>query len=153
MEKAAVRNWAGMPRRPKEEAELRMSGMAPGERDGTLKVPFQNIEREAYLVNIRGKGIAARAHKAPMGKVALAHLTGIQSSVNRERLQAHLADPDLIPKGTRGSGHGMPIDLPVVVKYKGAHYLHDGHHRATAAFVRGDDSVIARIVDLDEPGS
>lgn len=146
---SALRSWAGKEKDPNDEARRRVDAMTPGLREGTLRVPFRTVDREAYLSQVRGKGIAARTHKAPAVKVPIAELTGIQRSVNRERIQQHLENPGLIPKGTQGSGHGGLIDLPIVVRKGGVMHVHDGHHRTCVAIARGDDHVTARVIDLD----
>jgi hypothetical protein len=47
---------------------------------------------------------------------------------------------------TNGGMHGK---LPLIVKFKGVSYIEDGHHRLAAAAERGDQTVEARVVDLD----
>lgn len=120
-----------------------------GERAGTLRVPFPDVAHADYLAMVRGRGIARLVDDAPVERVPLASLTAIQRSVNAERLEQHLDDPDLVPAGARKHGSGMLKDAPVVVRLGGKSYLHDGHHRATAALLRGETHVRARVVDLD----
>jgi hypothetical protein len=124
--------------------------LEPGERPGTARVPFPVVDREAYLKAVRGKGIADRVEKAPIKRVPLRSLKAIQKTVNAERLAEHVADPNLIPEDARKHGSGMLTSKPVIVKLAGELHLHDGHHRATAALLRGEDSIKARVVDLDE---
>lgn len=148
MDGTTLKKWAGTAMTD-DAAERRVAMMLPGDAPGTIKVPFPVEDGAAYRTLIRGGGVSQATHKAPLGKLPLKGLTAIQKTVNRERLQAHLRDPNLIPKGTLGSGHGGIIDLPVVVQKSGTYYIHDGHHRATAAFARGDEYLVARLVDLD----
>ena len=148
MDRTTLKQWAGS-ESSSDAAERRIAAMLPGESAGTVKVPFPVMDRKAYLTLVRGAGVSQATHKAPLAKIPLKGLTAIQKTVNRERLQAHLRDPNLIPKGTLGSGHGGLIDLPVVVRKGGESYIHDGHHRATAAFARGDEYIVARLVDLE----
>lgn len=127
----------------------RLRSLLKGERDGTVRHPFRVVDRDDYLAKIRGKGVVSRVDDAPVKSIDLEELTGIQRTVKVERLQQHLDDEDLIPEGKRSEHGSMLIDMPVVVKIGGETYLHDGHHRATAAWVRGERAVGARVVDLD----
>lgn len=127
----------------------RMRSLLKGERDGTVRHPFPVTDRDEYLARIKGKGIVAKVDTAPIKTVALRDLHGIQKTVNVERLAQHLEDENLVPEGKRSANAGMLIDLPVVVKMGGELFLHDGHHRATAAWVKGERAIGARVVDLD----
>lgn len=139
--------------RPAERHANRVASLPDGERVGTAKHPFPVADREVYLAQTRGKGIAELSHKAPVGRVRLDALQGIQRTINRERLVMHLNDPRLVPTGARAaSGSGMASDLPVVVKLNGKHYVHDGHHRLAAAHLRGESNARVRLIDLDEGG-
>lgn len=51
-------------------------------------------------------------------------------------------------RGVPANG-GMHGKLPLIVKFKGVSYIEDGHHRLAAAAERGDQTVEARVVDLD----
>lgn len=129
------------------DVEARKAQLMPGQRDGTVRVPFATMPHDEYKAAIKGKGIPARAAEAPIQIVSLSALTGIQRTVNTERLG------DYVSGAAKSEGRavhtGMPKDLPVVVKLGGKMYIHDGHHRATAALLKGADSIRARVVDLD----
>jgi hypothetical protein len=133
-----------------DPARARMTVMAPGESEGTLAVPFPTTTREAYLGQVRGAGIFKRAEQAPLVRVPLSSLMGIQRSVNVERLAKYVDDPTAVKPGTRGAHHGGLVDVPVVVRKGGKLYIHDGHHRLSAARVRGEKDARVRLVDLDE---
>lgn len=134
---------------PSDRAGVRARTLENGAHEGTAKHPFPVADREQYLQMVRPTGIAALSHKATIGRIRLDGIKGIQGSVNRERLNQHLANPNLIPEGTRAPGHGMLIDLPVIVKLGNEYYVHDGHHRLTAAHLRGEQDARVRLVDLD----
>ena len=138
---------------PKDMVYSRAGTLEDGAHEGTAKHPFPVTDRQAYLDAVRGKGIAALTHKAPVGTVRLDKLNGIQQTINRERLGQHLANPRLIGDGTRAPGHGGLIDLPVVVRLGGKLIIHDGHHRLSAAQLRGDQTARCRFIDLDEDDS
>lgn len=143
-----LRTWAGAKgaSSPGDSA----SRLRPGDKPGTLRHPFRVIDRQEYLGQIRGAGVFRRAETAPVEDVPLAGLHSPQRTVNAQRLDEHLANPGLIPEGTRGAGHGGLTDLPTVVRVGGKMIVHDGNHRASSAFLRGQKSIKARVVDLDE---
>lgn len=133
-------------------AAVRMAAMTPGTVQGTMQVPFPTVGRETYLSKIKGAGIFKRAEDAPVERVPLKELNGIQQTVNSERLAGYVENPK-VKAGTRAPGHGGLIDKPVVVRVGGKLYIHDGHHRAAAAKIRGDIDISSRVVDLDaDPG-
>lgn len=138
--------WAASSFAPAEE---RARTLPPGEVEGTARHPFQPSDRAEYIAMIQGAGIASRSHSAPIALVNLSDLVGIQSSVNRERLGMHIADPNLYAPGARASGHGALIDRPLVVKVGGRFWIHDGHHRLTAMHLRGQATAKVRLIDLD----
>lgn len=132
-----------------DDPTKKIGSLLPGEVEGTSRHPFPVVDRAEYLAMIQGFGsIAARTHGAPIALIDISDLTAIQSTVNRERLVAHLQDPRM-NDGKRASGHGGLIDRPVVVKVGGRFFVHDGTHRTLAAHLRGQTSIKARLVDLD----
>lgn len=141
--------WARENESREKRQGWRLRSLLQGERDGTVRHPFRIADRDEYLGRVKGKGLIKRVDEAPVETVDLEELNGIQRSVNSERLAQHLENESLIPEGQRSAHAGMLIDLPVVVKVGGQKYLHDGHHRATAAWVRGERAIGARFVDLD----
>jgi ParB-like chromosome segregation protein Spo0J len=60
--------------------------------------------------------------------------------------------PDSIPPGMQDPKHGGVVDTPIVIHQDGKNYLHDGHHRVTAARLMGDKDIQARYVDFDQKG-
>jgi len=126
--------------------------LSPGDKPGIVRHPFKLADRNEYLRQIRGSGIFKRAEEAAIQDVKLSELYGLQRHVNAERLQAHYDNPGLIPMGTRAPGHGGLVDVPTIVRVGGRLFAHDGHHRATAAHLRGQPSIRARVVDLDAAG-
>lgn len=142
-------DWAHASETAEKRASWRLKSLLKGERDGTVRHPFPVTNREDYIAQIKGRGIPKRVDEAPIKSVPLSELHGIQKTVNVERLSQHLEDENLVPEGQRSPHAGMLVDLPVVVKLGGKDYLHDGHHRATAAWVRGERAIGARVVDLD----
>lgn len=143
-----LKTWAGQ--MSKDPVAAKMKALVPGTSEGTAKVPFPIVGRETYLSKIKGSGIFKRAEDAPKVRVPLDKLTGIQQTVNTERLSKYVDDPKSVKSGTRAPGHGGLIDLPVVVKKDNKLFIHDGHHRLTAAKLRGEPDARVRFVNLDE---
>lgn len=144
--KVTVKDWAKEDLTPSDRARR----LPPGEKLGTTKVPFPVTDRDAYLKQVHARGSVSEAtHGAPIALVNLKDLHAIQHTVNDERLVQHLEDPHLIKPGTLGSGHGGLIDKPVVVRLNGDLYIHDGHHRLTAAAIRDQKTAKVRLVDFD----
>lgn len=138
---------------PQDRAEVRARTLENGDYEGTAKHPFPVADRVTYLAAVKSAGVARLSLRAPIGRIQLSAIKGIQGTVNRERLNQHLKDPRLIPDGARAPGHGAAIDLPIVVKLGGEYYVHDGHHRLTASHLRGELDARVRLVDLDAQGS
>ena len=138
---------------PADRAEVRARTLEPGPYDGTAKHPFPVADRETYLAAVKAKGVARLSLKAPVGRIQLSAIKGIQGTINQERLSQHLKDPRLVPDGARAPGHGALVDLPIVVKLGGEYFVHDGHYRLTAAHLRGEQDARVRLVDLDAQSS
>lgn len=148
----SLKAWAALASdRPVDRNELKARMLLDGDHEGTARHPFPVEDRKAYLELIKPHGSIGRlTHtRGQVGRIRLDAIRGIQRTVNRERLTQHMKDPALVPKGARAPGHGGLIDLPIIVKKGGTFWLHDGHHRATAAYLRGDKDLRVRLVDLD----
>ena len=136
---------------PKEQVLARIEALPDvAGRPGRVAVPFPVEDHAAYVARIKGARIFKRAEDAPVRDVPLTDLSSIQASVGRTRLIAHALDPRFTPPGTRSPENGGLVDLPVLVKADGLTYIHDGHHRATAAALRGEPTVKARVVTLPD---
>jgi SPP1 gp7 family putative phage head morphogenesis protein len=76
-------------------------------------------------------------------QVAFQGLKATQEVVDRDRVKWLLEHPD-----------HKPEDGEIrIVKYKGKNYIHDGHHRAIAAYLKGDTTVNARVIEVDQFGN
>lgn len=104
--------------------------------------PFRYVDRgKAYQHGHTEAAIKHAIRGSVMRDVPLSALVSTQRRVNTERLLQYLADPDTKPNG--GS--------PIAVIANGRTYIHNGHHRATAALASGGDSLRMRVADLDGP--
>lgn len=122
--------------------------LEPSGKPGSSKVPFEVADRDEYKAMIKGKGIFKRAEDLEPEEVPLKGLKAIQRTVNDERVAQHFEGGVYAP-GARAPGSGGLIDRPVFVLKNGKTYVHDGHHRCTAAILRGDKTISARVVRLD----
>lgn len=112
-------------------------------------VPFPFADKSAYKAKFSNQEINQAIASAPKKRVSLTGLHAIQHSVREERVADYIDHPDEIPEGQRHPEHRGPIDVPVVIQYDGERYIHDGHHRSTAAKLSGEKDIVARFVDLD----
>lgn len=148
-----IRLWAKHRAGNTEATALDKARQLPnGHSPGTAKMPFPVADRDAYLKSIKGSGIAARTLDAPIVPVPLDKIWATQRTVNRERLDEHIRDPGMIKKGTRSANSGARIDAPIIVKKDGKLFCHDGHHRSTACWLKGQTSIMARLINLDSDG-
>ncbi len=69
---------------------------------------------------------------------------GAMIRLGRGEKNLHTTKPGWTPPDTDS---GDP--LPHVVKWKGEFYVEDGHHRVMTAYIQGDVTIVARVLDLD----
>ena len=134
--------------RADEQRALRLlEGHSENER---VPVPFPVAMRQrTYARPVEPFVEAMKA--AEEGTVRLRDLVATQRTVNVGKLRTFIGRPDIVPEGKQGA-IGQKVDLPIVVKYGGESYVHDGHHRLTAQKLRGKDTARAYVVDLDREG-
>lgn len=83
-------------------------------------------------------GALTDTEKLPTKKFKFSDLTAMQNRVNHNKVTAIL---NTISKAMK---------KPLVVCLNGKCYIADGHHRATAHWLAGDDEIEAHFKDLDE---
>lgn len=133
-----------------QEALKKMGKMPLSQTGHGLAVPFPYVDKNTqYRAHVPPQVVEHAIANAPIGRVRLDEIHAIQHSVKPQVLTQYIEQPDAIPAGTTGP-HGGPIDLPIVVRWRGRLLLHDGHHRATAAHLRGEKEIAARCVDMDK---
>lgn len=108
--------------------------------NGTAKSPFK------YDPNVLGSlrpdqvprffGALTNPDQLPEKEVKITDLHAMQDRVDPEKVNA------IREKGTGGK-------LAVVVRHNGTDYIADGHHRLTADWLDGKDSVLVRHKDLE----
>lgn len=111
--------------------------------------PFPYRCKSEYKACWTNREIREGIEQAPVRRVRLALLHAIQTEVLAERVLDFIVDPGLVPEGHRDARHGGLVDLPVVVRWRGVHYIHDGHHRLTACWVLGGHEAQVRLVNFD----
>lgn len=115
-------------------------------------------EGKPFLTGLGRKGVTSIhdltrwSRTAPAEVVPLEGLVATQPNVSVRDVAAYLENPDL--KQERGfyGKSGALVDLPLVVRWDGTDYIHDGHHRLTAARLSGEDQATVRLLDLDARG-
>ena len=148
-----LKQWADSkdPKKQKSllEAHVKLAQLPDSETRKGKAVPFPFRDRSYYKGIYSNKDINHRIELAPIVEIPLKDLTSAQHSV-KERLVSFYID---CPDAKTGSVHpksGTPTDVPVIMQKDGIRTLYDGNHRTTAAWCRGDKSVHARFVDLDQ---
>jgi hypothetical protein len=147
-----ARAWAKKVEANPEESKalVRLGKLEPSDKPGRVKVPFPvSPEKSPYDKVIGHKSLQKRIADAPVKDVPVSkiHSNG-QKSVRVDQVEHYIGDPDATPH-SHGGKH--PVDHPIIVKVGGKSYAYDGHHRVTAATLRGEKSIKARFVDLDGP--
>lgn len=146
---------AGMPKRRARRLErglrrLERAGSVPYEEEAIAHGFRRSVVAEPYARLCPQEQLRRMTRNAPVVWISLGKLTATQPEVGREDVRPHVTNRRLVPVGaTRGSGL---IDLPVVVRYRDVYYIRDGHHRLTAARLRGESRARVRLVDLDARG-
>lgn len=115
--------------------------------------PFDYDNGDAYKKTHTNVEINAAIDRAPIASIPLAGLLGTQHSVKPPQVRKYIEDPDRVPLGTRDPEHGGLIDYPIVVQQDGKRFIHDGHHRLTAAVLMGEKAAKVRFVDFDKAGT
>jgi hypothetical protein len=134
-------DWAARKKPKKDDLEkLAARALEPLDTERS-KTPF------AYEGNTLGSlredqvprffGALTDSEQLPAKSVKLDELTAMQNRVDTAKVEAIAA------KGVTGG------KLPVVVKINDRLWIADGHHRLTAAWLKGDDEAEVRFKDLD----
>lgn len=108
--------------------------------------PFPHADKAAYKGGRTNSEINAAIARASLKEVPLDGLRAIQHSVKAAAVLKYLDDPST-PSRQRTAF--VPVDHPIVVQSGGERFIHDGHHRLTAHFLRGDERAKVRFVDFD----
>lgn len=132
------------------EVEERLARMPESSTGHGVAVPFPYADKHVYKDAHSNREINRRIHTAPIEHVPLDSLHAIQHSVKYGRVLQYLRGEVGDRKGEVNPKSKTPVDYPIVIRKGGKNYLHDGHHRATTAFLKGRSQVKARVVDLDD---
>ena len=96
-----------------------------------------------------GREMTREVETAPVQQVELKGLLAIQPSVKRSLVRSFVENPQLVPPGQRNMA-GTLEDLPVIVSHGGKRYIQDGHHRLAAKRLAGQQSALARVVEMPQ---
>jgi hypothetical protein len=105
------------------------------DRGPCVAVPFPRAADHGVMHAAGWWLLRALARRAPVVEIALADLVATQDGVAVGTLDGMATTP--------------PSDPPLIVRWRGVNYLNDGHHRATAAWLRGETRIAVRLLDLD----
>lgn len=133
---------------PERSALVKLARLKTYKGDRVL-VPLPHRDKDEYKHDVDNEEINEGINAAPILDVPLKHIVTNQRSVDPEHVAAYILKPDAVEKGQKNPKTGTPVDHVIVVKYKNVLHLHDGNHRVTAALLRGEDTIEARVVDLD----
>ncbi len=114
-----------------------------------MHVPFKVGSKKDYKNAHSNHEINTRIEDAPFKLVKLDNLVAIQGSVHADEVARYIDNPERKEQGERHTKHGGLVDMPIVIRKNGREYIHDGHHRLTAAKLSGDSSSRVRFVDFD----
>jgi hypothetical protein len=110
---------------------------------------FDVGDKKAYKAKHSNTVINHAIDRAPITRVPLHGLKGIQHSVRQATVEKYIDNPVVKP-GTRHLGHGGLVDFPIVIQQDGERYIHDGHHRLTAQALLGETMAEVRFVNFDQ---
>ncbi len=122
-----------------------------------VAVPFPFRDREEFKQFHSNKELNQRITNAPVVDMPTEGLNAIQHSVKPKTVAWYIDNPER-QEGRVHPKTGIPNDLPIVIQQNGIRYIFDGHHRATAAALKGEKSIQVRFVNFDDdapkpPGS
>jgi uncharacterized Zn-binding protein involved in type VI secretion len=142
-----VADWAKKQDSNHEHVALeRLGQLKPSGKPGRVLMPIEVGADSPYDRVIGHKSLHKRIEAAPIKKIPTGSIvTNGQKSVRVDQVAHYIAN-----HGEAGTKHGsVPTDHPIVVRVGGQNVAYDGHHRLTAAILRGDPKIEARFVDLD----
>lgn len=114
-----------------------------------VAVPFPFRDRNEFKQYHSNRELNRRISVAPVVELPMEGLNAIQHSVKPKTVAWYVRNPDR-EIGRTHPKTGIPNDLPIVIQQAGIRYLFDGHHRATAAYLRGDKQLQVRFVNFDD---
>jgi hypothetical protein len=143
--------WADKAKKGVDPVEARalakLSKLPPKEgKPGRVLSPIEKGEDAPYDKVVDHDEMHRLIKKAPVERVLLKGLVSNgQESVRTDQVAHYISN-----KGDKGTRHGKAsTDHPIVVRVGGKEVVFDGHHRVTAAMLRGEKDIRARHVDLD----
>ena len=103
----------------KERATQALASLPESETGKGAAVPFPYADRETYEGGLNNRQLNRAIRKAPVVKIPLTGIYSIQHSVQPERVQQYIDEPDMMAPGTLNPKSKTPIDYPVVVEKEG----------------------------------
>jgi hypothetical protein len=97
----------------------------------------------------KSREMTREVETAPVQQIELAGLLATQPNVKRSLVRSFVENQQLVIPGQRNMA-GTLEDLPVVVSSGGKRYIQDGHHRLAAKRLAGQQTALARVVELPD---
>lgn len=132
-----------------DEAIKRLDALPLSSTGHGSAVPWPVVDKKIYKDHFSNIELNQAIENAPVRVIPLKDLHAIQHSVKPRQVANYIKHPNQIPQGQRHPEHGGLVDIPIVMQYKNRRYIHDGHHRLTAAHLMGERHHVARLVNLD----
>lgn len=114
------------------------SSVVFGQRDHAL-VPFPSAGRSKKLKDYDQTAVDAAIDKGETAPVDPRVLHAMQPSVTRAGVEHYMENPDVLYADKHQAGNQHPVVYRRVANDKVTHLLLSGHHRATAALLKGTD--------------
>lgn len=140
--------WAGAHVGTVAAALARLARMPVSDTGNGVSVPFPFRDRAGYKRGNPNYKVNRAIEEAPIVGVRLVGLCAIQKSVFVDRVARYVREPGWLPMGVRHREHGGLVDYPVVVQCRGTRFIHDGHNRLSALWLRGVTGARVRLVVL-----
>lgn len=129
-----------------QKAMEKIASLKDTDKNHRVRSPFPWTDRAPIKEEFDGEQIKDAIEIASKVNVPIKSIVTVQHSVDPLHVAAYVLNPS---DKSKPAPSGVPVDLPIVLKYKGQLLLWDGNHRTTAHWSLGDKTVKARVADLD----
>ena len=111
--------------------------------DSDLIDSYKKANNISRKLSLREMGSVLKQHRdkyVDIVDIPILNLTSLEKRLNSKHLRALMA----------GENVKTSSELPEVYKMGNLYVVSDGNHRVAAAFINGDDSIKARLLDMDK---
>lgn len=114
-----------------------------GGKSEDVKTPFARAHLPNAIIN---SVTTDHVRTAPTVEVNLKDLSSSQPDVDLRYVHPHVTQVGL---PGRGSLDDLPQDIPIVISYRGANVIFDGHHRLVGRVLAGDTRASVKLINGD----